>query len=85
MRVVASSVLQKKLPTICGWWVTLDYLTRAITAWINSLIVAVVANVISHLSMRVVWRFCRLDLSNLLVSSVADGHLKARCYYPYWL
>ena len=84
MRVVASSVLQKKLPTILGWWVTLDYLARANTAWINSAIAVGMAIVSSHLSKQVVWRFCRFGLSNLLVSSMADSH-KARCYYPYWL
>ena len=82
MRIVASSVLQKKLPPICGWGATLDYLTRAITAWINSAIAVGMAIASSHLSTQVVWRFCRL--SNLLVSSTADSH-KARCYYPYWL
>ena len=84
MRVVASSVLQKKSPTIWRWWATLDYLTRAITAWINSAIAVGMAIASSHLSTRVVWRFCRFGLSNLSVSSTADGH-KARCYYPYWL
>ena len=84
MRVIASSVLQKKLPTILGWWVTLDYLTRAITAWVNSAIAVGMAIASSHLSKQVVWRFCRFALDNLLVSSMADSH-KARCYYPYWL
>lgn len=84
MRMVASSVLQKKLPTICGWWVTLDYLIRAITAWINSAIAVGIAIASSHLSTQVVWRFCRFGLANLLVASTADCR-KTRCYYPYWL